>query len=338
MKRILWIGAIGILILLNGCSSKSAEAIAYSPVATSSHIINNQITLSEKIGVSRVNQVFDKLYKEPTKLLGILINEPSNAIKGEVLSLDEYMENDCDEGILVIPQFNNSKITIKKVEFKGGQLEAGQEVYTKEQTEEGYGLYIRTIRPEGIPNLILTIEYDNKKVEYMIMSNQKDGDPDMEYLVVQNDEGLPKVEDDYERIEATGENDYLDGFIQYDCYKWDYDQDGSKETIELYCMAPQDGSGNPILDDGQAWAIVARDGDKLYPLFDKQYVQIGQVEYTCFESYDDSTLHVLIEVVQTAGMITYDCQYNKEEKNFKRKVTNEFNNTNTIHEWRMPKS
>lgn len=95
-------------------------------------------------------------------------------------------------------------------------------------------------------------------------------------------------------------------------------------SIEGYCQARMNGKGEFIMDDGQKWAIIMREGDKVYPVFGPQYNQLGKVTYDTYLDLngEKQVLHILVYNIQGAGIsiidYTFDDQLNifKEEKAF----------------------
>ncbi len=110
----------------------------------------------------------------------------------------------------------------------------------------------------------------------------------------------------------------------------DLDEDGQNEQLELYISADLDESGSPILDDGQEWMVVLRDGNQTYPLYDRGYVQLGTVDYTAFYDYETQSYHILIACQQTASIDIYDCIYLPKEEAFARQPVYSQGNINML--------
>ncbi|MFA5531781.1 MAG: hypothetical protein WDA11_14090 [Thiohalomonadaceae bacterium] len=58
----------------------------------------------------------------------------------------------------------------------------------------------------------------------------------------------------------------------------DTDQDGEKESIELYTSAEIAPDGEMGWDTGHRWVLIVRKGDQIFPLFDN-WVQHGEVQF-----------------------------------------------------------
>lgn len=89
-------------------------------------------------------------------------------------------------------------------------------------------------------------------------------------------------------------------------------------VIELYTSAQRDDRGEMMWDDGQEWALVARDGNFIYPLFEKKYVQIGEVSFE--SAWDEGTgvETVTVHVRQHELTDSYKCVYEAEGDRFAR--------------------
>ena len=85
-------------------------------------------------------------------------------------------------------------------------------------------------------------------------------------------------------------------------------------SSDLYCTADYDEYGELMMDDGNGWALVMRKDDRIYPILEPTYIQLGQLEYKVYMEYGDeeTIMHVLVSKVQGAGMEMYDCYYDSE--------------------------
>lgn len=96
-------------------------------------------------------------------------------------------------------------------------------------------------------------------------------------------------------------------------FDFDYDLDGTEETLTLYTTAERDDKGNLMWDDGQEWLLLLKDGTSYYSLF-KQYVQLGSVFFTVTQGTQDSVPR--IDVIETTAAsfritdIAYDAAKN----------------------------
>lgn len=93
----------------------------------------------------------------------------------------------------------------------------------------------------------------------------------------------------------------------------------SDAKLSIYVRAETDTSGNILLDDGQDWAVVLETSLGNYPLFPRQYVQLGGVSCVVFIDYadGDNVFHILVNVQQTADYAVYDFIFDGEEKAFR---------------------
>ena len=93
----------------------------------------------------------------------------------------------------------------------------------------------------------------------------------------------------------------------------------SEAMISLYVAAGKNSDGVFGFDDGQDWLLVMETSLGDYPLFPRQYVQIGMVSYTIFNEWGDDAwdiFHVLVTVDQGAGYKIYDCIFDGDKKAF----------------------
>lgn len=260
------------------------------------------------------NTAFEK-YAEDEEL-GIIINEPTQEELGKITQLDTYKHVENSEKMLIIPKYKGSHVIIRKVEFDDNGIAVKETVYSQEQTEDNYGLLLETVRPEGIPELMLTITTDEKSIDYLVAYNGKEGTQPIEYLILEADETI-KENEEIKVIEPMLEGDYLEGYNLLDQREVDIDYDEVMESLEVYSTAGYDENGMLLMDDGQEWALIVRKGDQIYPVFERDYIQLGKLEYKTYTEYlEEDIFHLLISKVQGAGIIMYDCYYDQAQDAF----------------------
>lgn len=147
----------------------------------------------------------------------------------------------------------------------------------------------------------------------------------------QSEEAPVQIENKKETITKVQEADYLNGLNLYNSYTLALANENI--AIELYVAAEVDpATGEAELDDGQEWTLVARQGDDIYPLVERTYIQNGQVGYTVYTDYEQNEMpHILAEVSSGAGISYYDCTYDEASKTFSREVVLEANNINVLY-------
>jgi len=84
---------------------------------------------------------------------------------------------------LIVPFYTGSKIKIETVDYdlKSATIVPKKEVFSDTSTDD-YAIDIRFVRPEGIPNLRVSIEYKGNVSLFLIKYNGKDGNPAIEYI------------------------------------------------------------------------------------------------------------------------------------------------------------
>ena len=90
--------------------------------------------------------------------------------------------------------------------------------------------------------------------------------------------------------------------------------------VSLYVQAGKNDDGEFMLDDGQDWLLIMETSFGNYPLFPREYVQLGMVDYIVFNEYGDNThdtFHILVTVKMSASYEIYDCIYVDDEKAFR---------------------
>lgn len=110
----------------------------------------------------------------------------------------------------------------------------------------------------------------------------------------------------------------------------DLDLDGAVERVELYADVQRDDRGRLMWDDGQRWALIVRDGDAVYPLFDG-FVQLGKVTFWLVDPLDGRPPAILTEVAAGAGVRVERFVYRSEQRGFVSTGVVEANG-NVVHE------
>ena len=308
-------------ILLIGCQTQQVEEVPNS--------------LSTPIATEAVSEqsIYNKAYESYSNVteLGLIINAPTDEDLSHLNTLEHYEYENTDNSMLIIPKYNGSKITISTVEYTGERYIAKDVLFTQESTPEGYGLLLKINRPEGIPQIVITITYKNKSFEELIINNGQEGNTGVEYLKLDN-EASKKQEGDM--VTPVQDATYLNGLNRFSKYEVDMDKDGTDETIEVYCQGNIAPDGSYLFDDGQEWALILRKGDNIYPLFEKSYIQLGKLEYTAYIDYDDyERVHIIVAYKTGTNIIYYDCTFDEESGHILRKQLYEANNINILKDW-----
>ncbi len=288
--------------------------------------------LAEQIEVKNVyNSVFEKYNQDITEL-GLVINSPEEDVIDNFDKLEIYQHTDTKESMIIVPKYNDSKVTISKVEYTGERFIAKETLYTKDLTQEGYGLLLYATRPEGIPEIMITITHENKSIDYLISEDGTGGKDGTIYLRLKSEDVDRSAQS--EVVTAIKDDSYLDGLNLFSSFDVDFDLDGKDEKLEVYCQGEMSSDGSHLLDDGQTWTLIVRKEDQIYPLFDKNYIQLGGLEYTIYTDYDDyQKLHILFEYNAGAGVIIYDCVYDLEENGFVKTTVHSADNINILKKW-----
>lgn len=90
--------------------------------------------------------------------------------------------------------------------------------------------------------------------------------------------------------------------------------------LSIYVNAEKNENGELIFDDGQDYMLLMETSLGVYPLFPRQYVQLGGVSCIVYNDYvdNDTVSHVLVTVEQTAGYQLYDCVFDSKKEAFKK--------------------
>ncbi len=89
-------------------------------------------------------------------------------------------------------------------------------------------------------------------------------------------------------------------------------------VLELYVDAQLDDKGAVMWDDGQEWALVVHEGDYIYPLFEKKYVQLGEVSFTDSWQPETGRAQITVRVRQHEFLDSYECIFEADSNRFAR--------------------
>lgn len=103
-------------------------------------------------------------------------------------------------------------------------------------------------------------------------------------------------------------------------------------SLSLYVAAERAADGEFAFDDGQDWMLLFETSSGVYPLFPRQYVQLGSVSCAVFSDLagDAPVPHVLVTVTQTASLRIYDCIFDAEQNAFEVVKVYDRNNINFL--------
>nr|WP_307992196.1 hypothetical protein [uncultured Niameybacter sp.] len=169
-------------------------------------------------------------------------------------------------------------------------------------------------------------ELTNRIVEKLFLEEQSIQD-NKEADESRQDEATINQDDEWEFVDAPV---YKDDLYQY--RKQICTVGGKTYSIEGYCQAHMNRKGEFLMDDGQKWAVIMREGDKIYPVFGPEYNQLGTVTYDTYLDMngEKQVLHILVYNKQGGGINIIDYIFDdalntfKEEKAFKVSNINYF--------------
>ena len=301
-----------LLAIITGCKDSSIDQ--GKEVAQQAEVVSKEEQL--------YNTAFEKYAED--EVVALIINEPGEEVIKGLTSLETYTHYKDIEQLLVIPKYNGTKIEVKKVIFDGEKIVEGETLYTKPHTGDDYGLLIETVRPEGIPELLVSVSMGNRRATYIIAENGKDGVPALMYLRVDEENQMKQeveneIDEEVQVIYPIEEGNSLEGYNLLNVNEIDIDNDKQVEKIEVYCTAALGEDGELRMDDGNRWKLIVRKGEQLYPVFDG-FIQLGKLEYKAYSEYrenpDTFVFHLLISNAQGAGFKMYDCYYDENQDAF----------------------
>ncbi|HBR03002.1 MAG TPA: hypothetical protein DD738_10355 [Ruminiclostridium sp.] len=118
-------------------------------------------------------------------VLAVIKNMPDAEAVKKVPHLTTLRMDDSPESLLLIPVLNDSTVEIVQLSWDNTELKESGTVYKAENSEDGYGLYLKAIRPEGAPALKIIVTSGNERGEYILSYDGKDGTADMETIKAQ---------------------------------------------------------------------------------------------------------------------------------------------------------
>lgn len=293
-------------------------------------------------------QLYNTAFEEYAEddVVALILDEPEEEVIKELTCVETYTHHKDSGKLLVIPKYNGTKIEVKKVIFDGEKIVEGEVLYTKSYTGDDYGLLIETNRPEGIPELLVSVSIGDRQATYIIAEDGKDGVPALMYLSANEEDNVKQeieneeVDEQVQIIYPIEEGDSLQDYTLLNVNEVDMDYDKQMETIELYCKAPLGEDGELIMDDGNEWKLIVRKDGQLYPVFDS-YIQLGRLEYKAYSEYredrDIFVFHLLMSKVQGAGFNMYDCYYDENQDAFISKEVYQPTGIIDFHGIRYPK-
>lgn len=201
-KIILWMMCIVVMMLMGSCTkdtklpegatgeTKLSQTQAQTTKESAAGISDIEITEAETSGlnlpdidISKLNPAFlEAVQKAKMEPLGIVVDMPDKDFIAQIKQLDIYEQDDSLESFVVIPMYNGTNVKLITLAYEEDTLTSKEVVYENQASEGGYGLWVKAIRPEGAPNLKVTLEYEGKTADYMITYYGKDGIPKCEYI------------------------------------------------------------------------------------------------------------------------------------------------------------
>ena len=139
---------------------------------------NKNVVSNENKAISHVGEDY---FKDDNVVAFILndLNKEKVDIYKKNISIEEYGDSPY-ESALIIPKYNNMKISVYRADYKDDKIIKNELMY-ETKNKENYGFLLRHERPEGM-TLIIVIEGDNISEEYYYSYNGKDGTPEYEYI------------------------------------------------------------------------------------------------------------------------------------------------------------
>jgi hypothetical protein len=120
----------------------------------------------------------------PTEAAAAILNQPIQTTLEKVKVLGSYNYDNDIEAALIIPKEIGSDIKIQKISSVNDKFVEGNILYEQKNIPDGYGLYLKAIRPEGSPSMKIVITTKGVSYEFILAYNGKDAKPDVEYITV----------------------------------------------------------------------------------------------------------------------------------------------------------
>lgn len=131
------------------------------------------------------NSVFTQLDDEgaSSDFVALLLNQPGDDVLEKIEKLDTYSYDQSGNTVLVVPRYEGSNVELNTLRVnENGELEKAGTIYTKENIEDGYALFLFADRPEGMPSLSVSVTYEGMTSRYMLNYEGKSGTPELEYV------------------------------------------------------------------------------------------------------------------------------------------------------------
>lgn len=167
-----------LLAIMTGCRGSSIKQS--NEILQEAEILRGVEVVSKEEPL--YNTAFEKYAED--EVIALIINEPVQEVVEGLTGLETYTHHENSEKLLIIPKYNDSQIEVKKVVFDGEKLVEEETLYAKSYTGDDYGLLVETFRPEGIPELLVSVRIGNRRATYVIAEDGKDGIPSLMYLRV----------------------------------------------------------------------------------------------------------------------------------------------------------
>ena len=119
-------------------------------------------------GVSKEEPLYNTAFEKyaEDEVIALIINEPRQEVVEGITRLETYTHYENSGKLLLIPKYNGSQIEVKKVIFDGEKLVEGETLYTKSYTGDDYGLLVETFRPDGIPEVLVSVRIGDRQATY----------------------------------------------------------------------------------------------------------------------------------------------------------------------------
>lgn len=327
-KKLLLIGAI-LCISLTGCQTPKTKAQEAGKQQETTLVPTKGSSKAEDVTFLPDNTAF-RLVDRDTQELGLIVNQPQEEDLKKIEILETSEQDQTQEQTLIIPKYKETTVEVFALDYKNDALTINEKVYSKAKTPEGFGLLLKAVHPEGIPRLMVKLSYEGQSASYIVAYNMKDGNEKIEYLRAET-----QKDKDWNTILPLQDKNYVEGLNLINSSKYDMDQDGIEEELQLYSESTLDKRGEYQLDDGQLWALIIKKDDKIYPIYERDFLQLGTLKYTTYVDYTTDNFHILIDCTQGAGIKLYDCYYDVAADSFKRSIVYETQgNISVQQEWK----
>jgi len=131
------------------------------------------------------NSLFAELDSEgaSSDFVALIINQPSDDVLGKATELETYFYDQSGETMLIVPRYENSRVELKTLrQTPNGDMEEAGTIYVKDNTPDGYALFLYAERPEGMPSLSVKVMHEGMTSKYNLSYDGQDGTPELEYV------------------------------------------------------------------------------------------------------------------------------------------------------------